>query len=134
MLSLLNAICAKFTSDAVLSSAFPGGYHRDQAPESTVMPYLVSKVLQSNVEYSYGGACRSQTQIRFSAFGVGHDAVGSLMGTLTSRFDDVLLTLSLGSNDSVTRIDEPLAVLLRHDALGNDVWEWSVSYEYGVKV
>lgn len=134
MLPLLNAIFSKFTSDPTLTSAFPGGLHRDQAPEGTAMPYLVSKVVKSALEYGYNGACRTDSQIQFSAYGIGHDATGTLMDRLTSHFDDALLTLSAGANDTVTRLGDPTPLLKRHDAQGNDVWEWSVTYEYGVKI
>ena len=134
MLPLLNAIYSKFTSDGTLTTAFPGGLHRDQAPEGTAMPYLVSKVVKSTLEYGYNGACRTDTQIQLSAYGVGHDDTGSLMDTLTAHFDDALLALTSGANDTVTRLGDPLPLLKRHDAQGNDVWEWSVTYEYGVKL
>ena len=133
MTPLLNAIFSRFTSDATLVSAFPGGLHRDQAPQETAMPYVVSRVLSSKLEYSYGGACRSDTQIKFSAYGVGHDAAGDLMNTFTAQFDDQLLTLATGVNDTVTRLGDPIPTLHKHDAQGNDVWEWAVVYEYGVK-
>ena len=133
MLPLLNAIYSKFTGDSALTSAFPGGLHRDQAPEGTPMPYLVSRVHDSKLEYSYSGPCRTDTQVRFSAYGVGHDATGALVQTLISHLDTALLPLSLGTNDTVVRLGDPVPLLHRHDATGNDVWEWSVTYEYGVK-
>jgi hypothetical protein len=131
MIPLLNAIYAKFTGDGALTSAFSGGLHRDRAPEGTAMPYVVSKVLSSTTELSYGSGSRTRTQIRFSAYGVGHDATGSLLETLISHFDNALLSLSPGTHDSVVRLGEAVPVLHRHDAQGNDVWEWSVTYEYG---
>lgn len=133
MIPLLNAIYSKFTSSGTLTSAFPGGLHRDQASEGTAMPYVVSKVVSSKMEYAYGGACRSDTQIQFSAYGVGHDATGTLMDTFTSAFDDGLLTLPSGTNDSVTRLGEPAPSLHKQDGEGNDVWEWSVTYDYSVQ-
>jgi hypothetical protein len=130
MLPLLNAIYSKFTTDGALSSSFPGGLHRDRAPEGTAMPYVVSHVLSSTTELSYGATSCTATQVRFSAYGVGHDATGALIETLISHFDNALLSLSAGTNDSVVRLGEGLPVLHRHDAAGNDVWEWSVTYEY----
>ena len=132
MISLLNAIYAHFTADSSLSAAFPGGLHRDQAPEATAMPYVVSRVVAVQTEFSYGGASRTLAQIRFSAFGVGHDATGLLAELLASKFDGVLLNLASRTNESVARQADPLPVLLRHDGQGNDVWEWSVVYAYGV--
>ena len=131
MIPLLNAIYAKFTGDGALTSAFPGGLHRDRAPEGTAMPYVISKVLSSTTELSYGSGSRTITQIRFSAYGVGHDATGALLETLISHFDNALLSLPTGTNDSVVRHGEAVPVLHRHDGQGNDVWEWSVTYEYG---
>ena len=134
MLPLLNAIYSKFTSTPALTSAFPGGLHRDRAPEGTAMPYLVSRVTESQLEYAFGGACRSETVVKFSAFGVGHDATAAAAEVLVSNFDDALLTLSSGVNDAVTRLGDPVPVLHKHDAQGNDVWEWIVIYHYGVKL
>ena len=133
MLPLLNAIYTSFTGNGALTSAFSGGMHRDQAPEGTGMPYLVSHVVSSSVEHSYLGVRRTTVRIQFSGYGVGHDATGGLMDTLTGALDDNLLTLSSGTNDSVSRLDEPTPKLLRHDGQGNDVWEWAVTYEYGVR-
>ncbi len=132
MLPLLNAIYAKFIADAALVAAFPGGLYRDRAPEGTTMPYVVSRIVASKVSYAYGGPYRTDTELRFSAYGIGHDAIGSDMQTLLGSFDDALLTLSSGTNDSVTRCGEPTPLLHRHDAAGNDVWEWSVTYTYSV--
>jgi hypothetical protein len=132
MLPLLNAIYAFFTASSPLTTAFPGGLHRDNAPEGTAMPYLVSKVVSSKTELAYGTASRTVTQIKFSAFGVGHDATGTLAQTLIGVFDGAILTLSSGTNDSVVRQGDPTPALLSHDGQGNDVWEWSVVYEYGV--
>ena len=133
MLSLLNAIYAKFTGDAALTSAFPGSLHRDRAAEGAAMPYVVSHVVSSKTEFAYGGASRTETQIRFSAYGVGHDATGAAMQTLIGEFDFALLSLAGGAvNDTVVRLTDPTPKLHQHDANGNDVWEWSVVYEYGV--
>src|SRR5438105_4539395 len=121
LLPLLNSIYSKFTGDSALTSAFPGGLHRDQAPEGTAMPYLISQVISSRLEYAYGGAYHGDAHVRFCAYGVGHDAVGSLMQTFVSHFDDALLTLSSGTNDAVTRLAEPVPALKRHDGQGNDV-------------
>jgi hypothetical protein len=131
MLPLLNAIYSFFTSGGLISS-FPGGYHRDQAPSGTAMPYVVSKVVSSQTEFAYGGATRSVTQISFNAYGVGHDAIGALAELLVSHFDGTLLSLSSGTNDTVLRKGEPAPTLHSQDAQGNDVWEWTVTYEYGV--
>ena len=54
------------------------------------------------------------------------------MQTLLGSFDNSLLSLSSGTNDAVTRSGEPTPALHRHDAAGNDVWEWSVTYSYSV--
>jgi hypothetical protein len=132
MLPLLNAIYSMFTGSSALTSAFAGGLHRDQAPEGTAMPYLVTNVVSSAVEYSYSGVSRTTVRVRFSGYGIGHDATGALMDTLTAVFDDTLLALSSGTNDSVVRVDDPTPKLLRHDGQGNDVWEWGVTYEFGI--
>ena len=132
MLPLLNAIYSFFSATGSLTSAFPGGLHRDNAPEGTAMPYLVSKVVSSKTELAYNSASRTVTQVKFSAFGVGHDATGTLAQTLIGVFDGSTLTLASGTNDSIVRLGDPTPVLLKHDAQGNDVWEWSVVYDYGV--
>ena len=90
--------------------------------------------MQSKLEYGYHGPCRADTQICFRAYGVGHDATGELMDTLVNRFDDVLLTLASGTHDTITRLGDPTPKLHKHDGQGNDVWEWAVTYEYGVKL
>ena len=130
MLPLLNAIYSHFTAN--LTSAFPGGMHRDRAPEGTPMPYVVSRVISSQTQFAYGGGSRSLTRVRLSAFGVGHDATGGLAETLVGSFDSTLLTLESGTNDTVVREGDAVPVLHSHDSQGNDVWEWSVVYEYGV--
>jgi hypothetical protein len=132
MLPLLNAIYAKFTADPALVAAFPGGLFRDRAPEGTAMPYVVSHVVASKIAYAYGGPYRTDTEVRFSAYGVGHDATENAMQTLLGSFDDSLLSLSSGTSDAVTRTGEPTPALHRHDSQGNDVWEWSVVYVYSV--
>jgi hypothetical protein len=129
MLSLLNAIYSHFT--ASLASTFPGGLHRDRAPEGTAMPYVVSRVVSAQTQYAYGGSSRSLTKLRLSAFGVGHDATGVLAQSLVLAFDSTLLTLGTGTNDTVAREADPVPGLHSHDSQGNDVWEWAVVYEYG---
>lgn len=132
MINLLNAIYTAFTGDATLSAAFAGGLHRDRAPEEAALPYVVSHVIESAADVSYGTKTRSTVRIKFSAFGVGHDATGALMETLVAHFDNQLLSLAAGTHDSITRLTDPTPTLHRHDSQGNDVWEWAVTYEYGV--
>src|SRR4051812_17023503 len=108
MLPLLNAIHTHFASDASLTSAFPGGLHRDRAPEQAAIPYVVSRVVSSAIEFAYGGSTRTRTQVRFSAFGVGHDATGNRMAALTTSFDNTALSLTSGVNDMVIRKGEPV--------------------------
>ncbi len=98
------------------------------------MPYAVSRVIESKLHYSFHGVYRAQTQIRFSAFAVGHDMAAGLMDVLTGEFDDRLFTLSSGMHVSTTRLDDPVPKLHKHDGEGNDVWEVAVVYEYGVNV
>jgi hypothetical protein len=132
MLPLLNAIYSLFTSTGSLTTAFPGGLHRDRSPEGTAMPYVVSRIMSSKTEPAYGTGSRSTTQIKFSVFAVGHDVAGTLAQTLTNAFDGTILTLSAGAHDSIVRLGEPTPTLHRLDGQGNDVWEWGVVYEYGV--
>jgi hypothetical protein len=132
MIPLLNAIYAKFVSDGTLTAAFPGGLHRDRAPEGTVMPYVVSTVSSAPAELTYGTQVRNHVQVRFDAYGVGHDATGALMDSFIASFDNALLTLSVGSDLSIVRQGDVTPKLHRHDAQGNDVWEWSVTYLYEV--
>lgn len=134
MLPLLNAIYSAFTSDGALFLALAGGLHREQAPEGTAMPYAVSHVVESKLLYSFGGPYRSQTRVRFSVYGVGHDATAGAIGALVTSFDDRLFTLSSGTHVSTIRLDDPTPKLHKHDADGNDVWEWAVTYEYSVRL
>jgi hypothetical protein len=132
LLPLLNALFARFTASSALVSAFPGGFFRDRAPEAATMPYLISHVTGSKAALAYGGIYRVETEVCFSAYGVGHDAVGSAIQTLLAQLDNQPLMLSVGTNDTVARFGEPVPKLHRQDAQGNDVWEWSVTYSYNI--
>ena len=132
MIPLLNAIYTHFTADGTLTAAFPGGLHRDRAPEGTVMPYVVSTVTSAPAELTYSSRVRTHAQVRFDAYGIGHDAIGTLMQSLIASFDNAILTLAVGTNQSVVRLGDAVPKLHRHDAQGNDVWEWSVTYVYEV--
>ncbi|HEX4125665.1 MAG TPA: DUF3168 domain-containing protein [Tepidisphaeraceae bacterium] len=130
MLPLLQAIYAAFTGS--LAGTFRGGLHRDQAPENTAMPYVVSQVISAKTQYAFSGPYRTAAQVRFAAYGVGHDATATAAQALVAAFDDATLALSSGTCDSVTRLGDLVGKLHRHDAMGNDVWEWAVVYEFGV--
>lgn len=132
MLPLLNALYSRFTASSPLVAAFPGGFFRDRAPEAATMPYLISRVTGSKAALAYSGIYRTEIEMRFSAYGVGHDAVGSAMQTLIAQLDNQPLALSMGTNDAVTRLGEGVPTLHRQDAQGNDVWEWSVSYSFNI--
>src|SRR5690348_4784436 len=132
MLPLLNAIYSAFNSTPALTTAFPGGLHRDQAPEGTPMPYLVSHVLDSKIHYAFTGPYRTQTHIKFSAYNTGHDATGSLLTPFLNTFDTAQFSLSSGTHTSTTRLTAPTPKLHHHDSDGNDVWEWTVEYEFAV--
>ena len=97
------------------------------------MPYAVSRVVESKLHHSFGGPYRSQAQVRYSVYAVGHDAAAALMNTLVTQFDERLFTLSSGTHVSTIRLDDPTPKLHKHAADGNDVWEWSVTYEYAVR-
>jgi hypothetical protein len=130
MLPLLQAIYSAFTGS--LAGTFPGGLHRDQAPENTAMPYVVSQVMSARTQYAFSGPYRTTVQVRFAAYGVGHDASAAAGQALVAAFDGATLSLSSGTCDSISRLGDLVGKLHRHDAMGNDVWEWSVTYEFGV--
>ena len=132
MLPLLNAIYSAFTSAPALTNTFPGGLHRDQVPEGTPMPYLVSQVLDSKIHYTFTGPYRAQSRIKLSAYDVGHDTTGSLLPPVLALFDTTTLSLSTGTHTATTRLTAPTPKLHHHDSDGNDVWEWSVEYEFAV--
>lgn len=134
MQALLDAINSKFTGTPSLVSAFPGGYCRDRAPEGTAMPYVVSSVIASPSQPVYGNAKHSQTHIRFSAVGIGHDAIAALIETFDGVFDEAILTLSAGTNYDSTRLTDPIPMLEPSvDASGQEIWRWSVEYRFSVK-
>ena len=95
------------------------------------MPYVVSRIVSSKTETSYGPGSRTTTQIKLSAFGVGHDATGTSAGLVVNAFDGTLFSLSSGTNDSVVRLGDPMPAIHSQDGMGNDVWEWAITYEYG---
>ena len=132
MLPLLNALYSAFTSSPSLTSAFAGGFHRDQAPEGAAMPYLVSHVLDTKIHYAFAGPYRTDVHLRFSAYAPGHDAAGALADTLVSTLDPLHLSLSSGTHAGTTRLTDPTPKLHHHDANGDDVWEWAVEYEFAV--
>ncbi len=93
---------------------------------------MLSRIAASSAEHAYGGAIRARTQVRLGAFAVGHDAGGILAQTLVAGFDGTLLSLASGNNDTVVRLGDPIPALVGEDGQGNDVWEWVVTYEYGI--
>ncbi len=134
MIQLLNAIQAAFTGNGALTAVFPGGIHRDIAPEGTAFPYVVTSVIASPTRTMYGQAKRTDTSIRFSAVGEGHNATGTAMDALTAAFDDVTLTLSSQQNCNVLRMGDPIP--LREPGLsanGKEVWRWTCEYQYSVR-
>lgn len=132
MIPLLNSIYSLFTGTGSLTTAFPGGMFRDRAAEGTAMPYVVSRVVGVTTQAAYDGSVRSMVEVKFSGFGVGHDATGVLMETFVAVFDAASLAVSAGINDSVVRKSGPTPVLHSQNANGDDVWEWAVVYEFGV--
>ena len=96
------------------------------------MPYVASRIIESKLLYGFNGPYRSQTRIQFSAYGVGHDATAALGDAFAAAFDAAVLALSAGTHASTTRLNDPTPKLHHHDADGNDVWEWQVSYEFDV--
>ena len=74
----------------------------------------------------------SQIRIKFSAYNTGHDATGSLLTPFLNTFDTARLSLSSGTHTATTRLTASTPKLHHHDADGNDVWEWSVEYEFAV--
>lgn len=130
MLSLLNAIYSRF--NASLAGSIPGGLHRDRAAAGVAMPYVVSSVVSASTTHAYGGRKRTETAVRFSIVGIQHDSSGALAEAFIAAFDDSLLSLGDGANDLVVRQGEAAPRYLGTDGQGNDVWEWTVQYLFGV--
>jgi hypothetical protein len=134
MQALLDAINTKFTTTTALTSAFPGGYSRERAPETTAMPYVVSTLIAAPSQAVYGTTRHSQPYIRFSAVGIGHDAILALIETFCGVFDDVILTLSSGQNYDSQRVTEPVSLLEPStDSNNQEIWRWSVEYRFSVR-
>jgi hypothetical protein len=134
MIQLLNAIQAAFLGNTGLTTAFPGGMHRDIAPEGTAFPYVVTNVIASPTRTMYGQAKRTDASIRFSAVGEGHNATGLVMDTLTAFYDDLILTLSSQQNYSTLRMGDPLPLREPNlSAAGKEVWRWTCEYQYSVR-
>jgi hypothetical protein len=134
MIQLLNAIQSAFIGNGTLTTAFPGGMHRDIAPEGTPFPYVATSVIASPTRTVYGGAKRTDPSIRFSAVGEGHNATGLAMDTLTAFFDDLILTLSTQQNYNSLRMGDPIPLREPNlSASGKEVWRWTCEYQYSVR-
>lgn len=134
MKALLDAIKTKFSATASLGTAFPGGYWRDLAAKGTPMPYVVSTVVAAPTETKFGGVAFDDTTIRFTAYGVGHDAVLTAIETFVGVFDEVALTLAGATELNVTRRSSPVPRIEGPlDASGNKVWRADVVYDFAIQ-
>lgn len=136
LIALLDAIRSKLTGTSAITTAFPGGFYRDVAPEGTdpgANRYLAYTVVSAPQTLKYGGTQHAEVLMQFSAYGNGHDATGTAIKAFTDVFDDLILTLSSGHNINTMRMTEPLPALdPEKDSQGRDVWGWSVSYEFHI--
>lgn len=134
MKTLLDAIYLQFTGSPTLTAAFPGGVHRDLAPENTANPYVVSTMVAAPSQAMYGTNRRADVYVRFSAVGVGHDATLALIETFTGVFDDSVLSLTSGQNYDALRVSDPVGFMEpKVNTDGDEVWRWTVEYRYSVR-
>jgi len=129
---LLTALRTKFTATGALTTAFGGGYHLDEAPAGTAMPYLVATVIGAPTDHKYGGVCRADIQIQFTGYGLA-DALLAAMETFCATFDEFVPTLSAGALTNTRRLGEPIPRLEEKDEDGNDVYRCDLVYEFNVR-
>lgn len=132
---LTNAIVKKFKSDAVLAAAFPGGIFAGRAPEgTTTQPYLVYTVIAAAASSRFGGVGFVEVSIRFTAWGIGADAVTAVADTLAAEFDEATLPLSTGTLMNSTRMTDPVPQFAEVvDGESQEWWRADVEYTFAAQ-
>lgn len=133
--ALLTALKAKFDATPALTSAFTGGWHLEEAPESAAYPYLVIQVMTAPVDSKYGGVRQGDVSIMFSAVSTPEQTdAGTLAELACQTFDEFVPTLSGGpACFNMIRRDAPTPRLIGRDSAGRDVYEAQWVNEYAVR-
>lgn len=132
---LLTALHTKFATTSSLTSAFPGGFHLEEAPEGTAMPYLVYTVIAGPTDQMYGGVTRDDVQIQFTGWGIDGAALLGAVETFYGVLDAFVPALGSGNGavSNCRRLNIPLPRLEAKDQDGNDTYQCYASYEFNVR-
>lgn len=137
MLSLLEAIESYVAdnSSGPLTSTITGGFHLNQAPSGTTMPYCTITGVSAPATSAYtAGVAFTEPEIQFNVYAVTGVAARNLMNSLVSAFDNHTFSLITGKNNHMERTADPLPLsdLPERDEQGNRVYGFFVTYRYGV--
>jgi hypothetical protein len=137
MVSLIDAIIAKFTS-ASLGSTITGGIFYQEAASGTSLPYVVVTVIAAPLVDAYANSTHADVTVQFALFSEGLRAGAVLMASLMTAYDTTL-TISGGTNIDHYRLGDAIPMLQPQDDTSvkdessKDVWGHYVSYVYSVQ-
>jgi hypothetical protein len=95
MKALCDSIVSKFTGNASLKAATPGGLHFSEAPQSKPMPFVVYDIISAMPDYTFTENYEGAT-VQFAIYSNTSDSaqVNDIFGKLIAVFDWCTLTLT----------------------------------------
>jgi hypothetical protein len=129
-----RALFSTITGNAPIMAAFTGGFALDRMPTTANYPYLVASVVANPQTTAYRGAEFYEPTIRFTAFGVGQDALLGAMQTLIAQLDQLLFTGTGLTLINTTRKTDILPTLTKDvDGNGKEVARCDVIYDFAAQ-
>jgi hypothetical protein len=129
--ALFSALAHHFDLEGGLRD-FGGRIYPEAAPSQTALPFAVARTAVATRldAYEVEGA---DVIIVLELFGRGYHDSAALADAVADAIRDDLLTLDDGICYHVNQMTEPTPMLRPRDEYGDDVWQWTISYQFGVQ-
>jgi hypothetical protein len=88
MQNILTGIYARYSGDAALKAAIPGGLHFEMAPQAVTSPYATYFMTSGYPDYWLGGRKFEVITIQFDIFAVSNTLRLTAYAALTALYDD----------------------------------------------
>jgi hypothetical protein len=109
-----------------------GRIYPEQAPPTSALPFVVVRTVSAERldAYDIEGA---DVLVLLELFGRGYHESAAIADSIAGAIRDDLLTLDSGVCYHVNQVSEPTPQLRSVDEYGDDVWQWTVTYQFGVQ-
>jgi len=122
---ILTGIYSKYSGDATLKAAIPGGLHIELAPQNNALSYATFLLVSGYPDYYFGGERFEVVTIQFDIYADTNAKRMTAYNALTALYDDARPTATGYASVIMERTNQQMV----RDGAQNELYRAVVTYE-----